>query len=96
VGETLSGLRELELTEIAGYFDKTWKFLEPHRAALESGDFGGKEFGEWLVDIGIQELTDPWDEIIWQYSEEGGDMGLLASWPAYARKYPERCVAAGV
>jgi hypothetical protein len=95
VGETLSGLRELELTEIAGYFEKTWKFLEPHRTALESGDFGGKEFGEWLVDIGVQELTDPWDEIIWQYSEEGGDMGLLASWPAYARKYPERCVTAG-
>lgn len=93
VGETLSGLRELELTEIAGYFEQTWKFLEPHRAALESGDFGGKEFGDWLVDIGVQALTDPWDDIIWQRSEEAGDMGLLASWPVYARKYPERCVA---
>ena len=95
VGETLSGLRELELTEIAGYFEQTWKFLQPHLAALQSGDFGGKEFGDWLVEIGVQELTDPWDEIIWQRSEEAGDMGLLASWPAYARKYPERCVAAG-
>jgi hypothetical protein len=96
VGETLSGLRELELTEIAGYFEQTWKFLEPHRAALESGDFGGKEFGDWLVEIGVQALTDPWDEIIWERSEEAGDMGLLASWPAYARKYPERCVVTGV
>jgi hypothetical protein len=95
VGETLSGLRELELTEIAGYFEQTWKFLEPHRAALESGDFGGKEFGDWLVEIGVQALTDPWDEIIWERSEEAGDMGLLASWPAYARKYPERCVVTG-
>jgi hypothetical protein len=95
VGETLSGLRELELTEIAGYFEQTWKFLEPHRAALESGDFGGKEFGDWLVEIGVQALTDPWDEIIWEHSEQAGDMGLLASWPAYARKYPERCVVTG-
>ena len=76
--------------------EQTWKVLQPHLAALQSGDFGGKEFGDWLVEIGVQELTDPWDEIIWQRSEEAGDMGLLASWPAYARKYPERCVAAGV
>ena len=95
VGETLSGLRELELTEIAGYFEQTWKFLEPHRAALESGDFGGKEFGDWLVEIGVQALTDPWDEVIWEHSEQAGDMGLLASWPAYARKYPERCAVTG-
>jgi hypothetical protein len=92
VGETLSGLRELELTEIAGYFEQTWKFLQPHLEALQSGDFGGKEFGDWLVEIGVQELTDPWDDIIEERSEEGGDLGLLSAWPEYARKYPERCV----
>jgi len=42
VGETLSGLRELGLTEIAGYFEQTWKFLEPYRDALRSGDFGAR------------------------------------------------------
>jgi hypothetical protein len=96
VGETLSGLRELELTEIAGYFEQTWKFLEPHLDALRSGDFGGKEFGDWLVEIGVQELTDPWDDIIEERSEEGGDLGLLSAWPEYARKYPERCVVGPV
>ena len=92
--ETLNGLRELELTEIAGFFEQAWKFMEPHMAELQSCDYGGKDFPDWLVDIGAKELTDPMDSIIRARCEEGGELGLLSVWPIYARKYPERCVAA--
>ena len=92
--ETLNGLRELELTEIAGFFEETWKFLEPHMGALQSGDYGGKEFSDWLADIGALELTDPMDEKILLHLKKSGKMGLLESWPIYARKYPDRCVVA--
>jgi hypothetical protein len=34
------------------------------------------------------------DSIIRARCEEGGELGLLSVWPIYARKYPERCVAA--
>jgi hypothetical protein len=92
--ETLNGLRELELAEIAGFFEQAWKFMEPHMAELQSGDYGGKDFSEWLVDIGAQKLTGPMDGIIRAHCENAGELGLLESWPVYARKYPERCVAA--
>ena len=92
--ETLNGLRELELTGIADLFEQAWKFMEPHMAELRSGDYGGKDLSEWLVDIGAKELTGPMDGIIRARCEEGGELGLLSVWPIYARKYPERCVAA--
>jgi hypothetical protein len=94
--ETSNGLRELELTQIADLFEQMWDFMKPHMAALQSGDLGGKEFHEWLVDIGAQSFARPLNKIIWNYSKEAGDLGLLASWPIYARKYPERCVVAEV
>jgi hypothetical protein len=92
--ETLNGLRELEMPEIAKMFEQMWEFMKPHIAALQSGDFGGKEFTDWLVDIGAEEFADEKDDYIWDYCKKAGDLGLLASWPRYARKYPERCVAA--
>jgi hypothetical protein len=62
--------------------------------ALETGNYGGKEFADWLVDIGAQKLTDPMDEKILLHMKKSGRLGLLESWPLYARKYPERCVVA--
>jgi hypothetical protein len=92
--ETLNGLRELELTEIAESFEKTWKFFEPHMSALQSGDYGDKEFSEWLEEIGALKLTEEMDEKILIHLKKAGRLGLLESWPVYARKYPERCVVA--
>jgi hypothetical protein len=92
--ETINGLKELELNEIAGYLEDTEKFFKPYMRALLSGNFGGKEFADWLVDIGAHKLTDPMDEKILLHMKKSGRMGLLESWPVYARKYPERCVIA--
>jgi hypothetical protein len=91
--ETLNGLRELELPEIADMFEQMWEFMKPHMAAIKSGDFGGKEFGDWLVDIGADDFAEEKDDFIWAYSEKSPQFGLAQSWIAYARKYPERCVA---
>jgi len=33
--ETLNGLRELELTEIANYFEQTWKFITTYECPSE-------------------------------------------------------------
>ncbi len=92
IAETLNGLRELELFEIADCFVKMWDFMKPHMVALQSGDLGGKKFPEWLEEIGAQELADPMNKIIWKYCEEHSDFRLLTSWLTYARKYPERCI----
>jgi hypothetical protein len=92
--ETLDGLRELELSDIAACFEKMWDFMKPHIHALQSGDYGGKDFSDWLEDIGAQSFADPMDKLIWAHCDEAGKLGLLASWPLYARKYPERCVVA--
>jgi hypothetical protein len=90
--ETLNGLSELEMPEIAEMFEQ----MRPHMAALQAGDFGGKEFADWLVDIGAEDFADKKDDDIWAYCRSAGDLGLLSSWPIYARKYPERCVLAGI
>jgi hypothetical protein len=94
--ETLDGLRELELTEIADMFEKMWQFMKPHMKALQSGDFGGKDFPDWLKEIGAMEFADPMNEIIRGRCEAAGKLGLLASWSSYARTYPERCIVAEV
>jgi len=91
--ETLNGLRELELTEIADLFQNAWEIMKPHMAALQSGDFGGKEFSDWLEDIGAQQQIDPMNDIIWDFCKKAGGLGLLQSWVRYARMYPERCIA---
>jgi hypothetical protein len=90
--ETLNGLRELELNEIAEMFQQMWIFMKPHMQALQTGDYGGKEFSDWLVDIGAEDFAHDKDRFIWDYCEKSGKSGMLESWPIYARKYPERCV----
>jgi hypothetical protein len=90
--ETLNGLRELELPEIAAMFEQMWDFMKPHMSALQTGDFGGKDFSDWLEDVGAEALAHDKDRYIWDFCEKQGDSGLLAVWPKYARKYPERCV----
>lgn len=90
--ETLDGLRELELPEIAQMFEQMWEFMKPHMLALKTGDFQGKDFTDWLIEIGAEDFASDKDEFIWNYCEEAGKLGLLESWPIYARKYPERCV----
>lgn len=94
--ETLNGLRELELPEIADMFEQMWEFMKPHIEALQSGDYGGKDFTDWLVAIGAEDFADKKDDFIWAYCAKVPDLGLLQSWPIYARKYPERCVVAEV
>ncbi len=90
--ETLDGLRELELLEIADFFEQMWNFMKPHMSALQTGDFEGKDFTDWLVDIGAEDFASDKDDYIWGYCKNAGTLGLPSSWPAYARKYPERCV----
>lgn len=90
--ETLNGLRELELFEIAAFFERAWKIMEPHFAALRSEEVTSENFYDWLEGIGAQEQIDPMNDVIWDYCKQAGDLGLLSSWPAYARKYPERCI----
>jgi hypothetical protein len=92
--ETLNGLRELELPVIAEMFEQMWEFMMPHMNALQSGDFGGKDFSDCLVEIGAEDFADKKDDYIWDFCKKVGDLGLLSSWPKYARKYPERCVVA--
>jgi hypothetical protein len=90
--ETVNGLRELEMPDIADLFEQMWEFMKPHMTPLRSGDFGGKDFTDWLVDVGAEDFADKRDDYIWAYCEKLGKLGLLESWPIYSRKYPERCV----
>jgi hypothetical protein len=92
--ETLNGLRELEMPEIAEMFAQMWEFMKPHMATLQSGDYGGKDFSDWLEEIGAQDFANDKDRYIWDYCEKLGKLGMLETWPKYARKYPERCVIA--
>ena len=94
--ETLNGLRELELYDAAACFEKMWDFMRPHMAALRSGDYDGKDFPNWLEDIGAQAFAEPMNKLIWDHCEAAGKFGLLASWAAYARRYPEGCVLSEV
>lgn len=91
--ETLNGLCELEMPEIAVLFAEMWEFMKPHMSALQSENYDGKEFSDWLVDIGAEDFAKGKSRFIWDYSKRAGELGLLESWARYARKYPERCVA---
>ena len=93
--ETLNGLRELELLEIADMFERMWDFFIPYMSILRSEDpnvLRGKDPHDWLEEIGAQELADPMNDFIWAHCQKAGKWGLLESWPIYARKFPERCV----
>jgi hypothetical protein len=94
--ETLNGLRERDLPEIAEMFEQMWDFMKPHMSALQTGDFGGKDFTNWLEGIGAEDFADKKDDCIWDFCKKAGDLGLMQSWVLYARKYPERCVVAEV
>ena len=96
--ETLDGLRELELAEIAEQFAWAWEFMKPYLSELKGGicgkEFeGGKTFAEWLDEIGARQFMEPMNAVIWRYCDEHSKHRLLSSWLAYARKYPEHCVA---
>jgi len=92
--ETLNGLRESELPEIAEMFEQMWNFMKPHRYALQSGDLGGRDFTDWLEEIGAEDFANEKNDFILAYCARAPMLGLLQSWPIYARKYPERCVTA--
>jgi len=94
LAETLNGLRELELPEIADLFEQAWKIMEPHFEDLRSDKVTSDNFYEWLEEIGAEDKIDPMNDFIWDYCKKLGKNGLLESWAPYARKYPERCVAA--
>jgi|SRR6185312_559414 len=94
--ETLNSLRELELTEIAEMFEQMWGFMNPYMSTLRSEDFGGKDFADWLVEIGAENFAREKDKYIWAFCKEHSDYGLLSSWLTYARNYPERCVVSEV
>jgi hypothetical protein len=90
--ETLNGLRELEITEVADLFEKAVAVMEPFLDTLRRGEVAGEEFYDWLRLIGVEEKIEPMNEIIWAYRENCGELGLLETWAVYAKKYPERCV----
>jgi len=90
--ETLNGLRELEITEVADLFEKAVAVMEPYLDTLRRGEVSGEEFYDWLRLIGAEEKIEPMNEIIWAYREKCGELGLLETWATYAKKYPERCV----
>lgn len=92
--ETLNGLRELELTQIADLFDQAWKIMEPNLDTLRKDEVSLEKLHDWLDEIGVQEKIDPMNDIIWDISADAGPLGLHQAWVLYARKYPERCVVA--
>ena len=91
---TLNGLRELELPEIADAFQQAWSALEPNLEALRKNQVSNEKLYDWLEEIGADEKIDSMNEIIWDFRDEAGHLGLHQSWVVYARKYPERCVVA--
>jgi len=94
IRETLNGLRELELPQIADLFEQAWKIMEPHLDTLRGDTVNSENFYDWLEEIGAQEKIDPMNDIIWDFCKKAGDLGLMQSWVFYARKYPERCITA--
>jgi hypothetical protein len=92
--ETLNGLQELELPQVADLFEQAWKIMEPNLETLRKDEVSLEKLHDWLDEIGVQEKIDPMNDIIWDLSAEAGPLGLHQSWVLYARKYPERCVVA--
>jgi hypothetical protein len=92
--ETLDGLRELELFEVADRFEKAWQIMRPHFEALRSDEVTGESFYDWLEEVGAKEAIDPMNDFVWDFCKHAGDPWLLSSWPIYAREHPEWCVAA--
>ena len=91
IRETLNGLRELEMSEIADLFESASRIMQPYLADLHPGKFRDQPFYEWAKAAGIQDQTDPWNKVIWA-EQSLAPLGLLTPSALYARKYPERCV----
>ena len=91
---TLNGLRELEVSEVANAFEEAWNALGPNLEALRKNQVSDERLYEWLEKIGVEEKIDSMNEIIWNFRDEAGPLGLHQPWVVYARKYPERCVVA--
>jgi hypothetical protein len=92
--ETLHGLQELELPQVADLFDQAWKIMEPNLDTLRKDEVSLEKLHDWLDEIGVQEKIDPMNDMIWDISADAGPLGLHQAWVLYARKYPERCVVA--
>ena len=93
IRETLNGLREFEMTEIADLFESTSKIMQPYLPDLHPGKFRDQPFYQWSKSAGIQDQIDPWNKAIWA-TQSGLALGLLTPCALYARKYPERFVVA--
>ena len=95
IRETLNGLREFEMTEIADLFESASKIMQPYLSDLHPGQFRDQPFYQWSRTAGIQDQIDPWNEVIWAKQSELG-LALLTPCASYARKYPERWVVSEV
>jgi len=92
IRETLYGLRELEMIEIADLFEKASIIMQPYLVDLRPGRFLDQPFYEWAEAKGIRNQIAPWNDLIWA-EQSLVPTGLLAFSVRYARKYPERCIA---
>ena len=92
--ETVNGLRELELPEIADLLVQAITIMQPHMAELHKQQVSVEDLQKWLDEAGAQGKIDPLNDIIWDFSAEAGPLGMHRAWVLYAQKYPERCIAA--
>jgi hypothetical protein len=92
--ETVNGLLELELAQIADLLEQAMKVMEPHLDEMRKQQVSVEDLQSWLEEAGAQGKIDPMNDIIWGFSAEAGPLGMHQSWVRYARKYPERCVVA--
>jgi hypothetical protein len=92
--ETLNGLRELEMSEIADLFENAWKIVDAYLDGVRKSGHDGAIPKDWYMNSDMKKQIESMDKSIREQSEKAGDAGLLGSWPIYARKYPERCVLA--
>jgi hypothetical protein len=91
--ETVLALRELEAVEAADLFQSAWDIAAPYLPEIRVKDWESEDPHDYF-DRTIQSMVDPLNDRMWAICKECGDPGLLQYWLAYARKYPERCVAA--
>jgi hypothetical protein len=92
--ETVNGLRELEIPEIADILEQAISIMQPHMAELHKQQVSVENLQKWLDQVGAQDKIDPLNDIVWDFSAEAGPLGMHRAWVLYAQKYPERCVAA--
>lgn len=90
--ETIAGLCELEAPEAAEIFASAFKILEPHWSDLPDAA-RCKSPHDWLDANGIQAAVDPLNEHMRDFLKQQPDGSLFSLWLAYARKFPERCLA---